>query len=217
MRWLALGLAALTAAGCAPHAAPRPPAPPPDASLALADTASGPVADPLPIVALRDGRSDTLALGALVGAPVTFLDHPDATVDPVGDGRVVLRVAPDAPAPVLVPFEAGGVRYVIATRPDEAPGLRLRLDGFDAADPSLLVFVAARHDGAPPALDDEDGVALAGNRILEENALDVFEDRLVLDLDAVGPGRRRIRVIAAPPDAVSNWVEVDVVDGRLAE
>ena len=209
----------VAASGCTPHSAPRPPAPPPDASLALADTAAGPVGAPLPIVDLRDGRSDTLALAALIGAdaPVSFLAHPGATVHDVGDGRVVLRAAPDAAVPVLVPFEVDGVRYVIATRPTEPAALRLRLDGLDAADPSLLVFVAARHDGAPPALDDEDGIALAGNRVLEENALDVFEDRLVLDLDAVGPGRRRIRVIAAPPAEVSNWVEVDVLDGRPVE
>ena len=54
-------------------------------------------------------------------------------------------------------------------------------------------------------------------KVLEENALDIHADRLVLDLDAVGPGRRRLRVIAASPDAISNWAEVEVENGRLVE
>ncbi|WP_420456276.1 hypothetical protein [Rubrivirga sp.] len=215
---MTLRLLALAAvAGCASPPA-TPPAPPPDASLALADTAAGPVSRLVPIVGLRDGRSDTLDVAELVGTgAVSFLGRPHVAVDAVGGGRVVVRVAPDAVPPVLVPFEVEGVRYVIATQREGAQGLDLRLEGPDPADPSLLVFVARSADGSPLMLDDEDGVALVDNRVLEENALDVHADRLVLDLDAVGPGRRRIRVAAAPPGDASNWAEVAVEDGRLAD
>ncbi len=214
LRLLALLVAV---AGCAPRPS-APPAPPPDASLALADTAAGPVARVIPVVDLRDGRSDTLDVAGLVGAgAVSFLALPDVTIDEVSPGRVVVRASADAVPPVLVPFEVDGVRYVIATRHEDSRTLDLRLVGLDSADPSLLVFVARSADGAPLMLDDEDGVALVDNRVLEENALDVHADRLVLDLDAVGPGRRRIRVVAAPPGGASNWVEVVVVDGQLVE
>ncbi len=207
-----LVLLGLLAAGCSTSPA-RPPAPPPDASLALADTASGPVSRPIPTVALREGRSDTLVVADLTGtdAAVTFPAHPGAEADRLGGGRVVLRAGDGLP--VVVPFEVGGVRYVVAL--GHPPDLTLRLQGADSADPSLLVFVAQARDGSPVDLDDEDGVALSGNRLLEENALDVYADRLVLDLDALGPGRRRLRVVAAPPGAVSNWVEVTVEGGRV--
>lgn len=205
--------------GCTSRDAP--PAPPPAASLALADTASGPLSAPLLAVEIRGGTSDTLSVAGLLGTDdaVTFLPHPGAEVDTLGDGRVVVRVAEDAPRPVLIPVEVGGVGYVLVARdvPDRAPALTLRVDGLDPADPSLLVFTARAADGPALMLDDEDGIGLVDDRRLEENALDIHADRLVVDLDAVGPGRRRVRVIATPPGAVSNWAEVEVVDGQLVE
>lgn len=219
MRLLPLLLAAALV-GCGPGDTDAP-APPPDASLALADTASGPLRGPLPEIELRRGQSDTLVVATLLGtdAETTFPPAPGVEVDSLGDGRVVIRVSDEAPRPVLVPVEVGGIGYVLVGRdvPAIRPSLALRVEGLDPTDPSLLVFTARATDGSEVMLDDEDGVALVDDRVLEENALDIHADRLVLDLDAVGPGRRRLRVIAASPDAVSDWAEVEVENGRLVE
>ena len=185
--------------GCAGPA----PTPPADVDAGLA-----------PIVRVRAGRADTLA--APFGA-TSFEAHPDVSVRALGDGRVVVEPRAGWSGVALVPFqtaEADGVLAVEAT--DAAPGLRLRLVGVADDDPSLLEFAVRREGGGAVLLDEEEGVvALVGDRRFEDNAIDAFQDYVFLDLDETGAGRQTVRLAARAGGAVSNWLAVEVEDGRF--
>ena len=196
---LSLVLLLAVLAGCAGPA----PTPPADVDAALA-----------PIVRVRAGRADTLA--APLGA-ASFGDHPDVGVRALGDGRVVVEPRAGWSGVALVPFRAGGADGVLAVQAtDGAPGLRLRLVGVADDDPSLLEFAVRRADGEAVALDEEEGVvALVGDRPFGDNAIDAFGDYVFLDLDETGAGRQTVRLAVRAGGAVSNWLAVEVEDGRF--
>lgn len=145
---------------------------------------------------------------------------------PLAPGRYayVLRVEGedrlDPASPDSVRVASGGYRSVRTVEPTGR--LALDLVGPDPEAPDVLLFSLIRHDASgtevPTGIDEEEGVvALLGNQPFEDNAIDAFEDYVRLDLDAAGPGRQRLRLAARVDGLVSNWVEVDLVDGRLAE
>ena len=183
----------------------------------LAGCAAPPAASPassgaaFPVVQVGAGRADTLDAAALGGA--TLGSHPDVGVRPLGDGRVVVAPRAGWSGAALVPAGAGDV-VAVAAPPG---GLRLRLVGPDAEDPSLVEFAVARDGGGPVLLDEEEGVvALVGDRPYGDNAIDAFQDYVFLDLDDAGAGRRTVRLAVRDGGEVSNWLAVEVEDGRFA-
>ena len=186
------GLALLAACAAPPPAAP----------------ADGAVA---PIVRVRAGQADTLvALG-----PATFERHPDVSVQVLADGRVVVAPRAGWSGIALVPFGGeGGALAVQAV--DGPPRLRLRLVGVVDDDPSLVEFAVTRDGGPAVALDEEEGVvALVGDRPFGDNAVDAFADYVVLDLDAAGAGRQTVRLAVRADGDVSDWLAIEVDDGRF--
>ena len=198
-------LAVLT--GCA--GAPGPPAEGPPAG--------GPL---LPIVRLEPGRADTLDLAARLGtsAPVRLAETPGLRTEVLDDGRVVVGAADGFADVALVPVQAGSETYALAVDAALARGLALQVEGPDPEDPSLLRFSVRRPDGGALDLDEEEGVVvLLDDRPYPDNAVDAFGGTAVLDLDAAGPGRARVRLAVRTDGLVSDWVEIGLVDGRPAE
>ena len=74
------------------------------------------------------------------------------------------------------------------------------------------------HIDAHHTVEDTGIVLLVGDRVGSETAVDFDpETRVVgIDLDVAGAGAHRLRVAARADGLVSNWVEVDVVDGQPA-
>ena len=136
------------------------------------------------------------------------------------DGAEVLD--PASRDSVANPF--GAYNNVLVVPPAVETGLVLRVVGTDPDDPSQLRLTlrSVRADGTeslPTELDDDDGVvALDGNRVLDDNALYIDPDagELLVDLDAMRPGPRRLRLAARDGARVSPWVEIPVVDRRAA-
>ena len=114
-----------------------------------------------------------------------------------------------AGAPAGPPADAALAVRVVGTAPGDASQLNL-----------AVRWVAP--DGAealPVELDDDDGaVALDGDRPLDENAVyfDPDSGELAIDLDALGPGDRTLRVQVRHEARSSPWLEVAVRDRRLA-
>ena len=195
------------------------------ALAALAGCAHAPLAPPaaepaLPIVRLEPGRTDTLDLGARLGtgAPVHLGEAEGVRTEALGDGRVVIGAESGFADVVLVPVDVGPETYALAVDAARARGLALRVEGPDPEDPSLLRFSARRAGGGALDLDEEEGVvALLGDRPYPDNAVDAFGGTAVLDLDAAGPGRQRVRLLVRAGGLVSDWVEVVLVDGRPVE
>ena len=150
-----------------------------------------------------------------------------ATV-PVAPGRYEYKLTVDG-AEVLDPASRdsvanpfGAYNNVLVVPPAVDGGLRARVVAAASDDPSLLVLdvrsVAA--DGAeslPAEVDDDDGaVVLDGNRVLDDNAVyfDPDAGRISIDLDALQPGARRLRIAVRDGARVSPWVEVPVIDRR---
>lgn len=184
----------------------------------------------VPVVRVVAGQPDTLALSALLGTatPVRFDPHPDVRLSPLSDGRAVIEARDGFAGLAVVPFRVGGAGYVLAVESvaagDGAGGadrLRLRFEGVDEVDPTLLRFSVRRTTaaGADAAveIDEEEGVvALLDNRLIDDNAIDAFDETVVLDLDAAGLAPQRLRVAVRTDGLVSNWVEVPLDDGRPA-
>ena len=127
------------------------------------------------------------------------------------DGRSVLD--PGAPAATV-----DGVAYNVVEVGAEGR-LTLSLVGVDPESPDLLRFSLRRTDAAGAEvfseIEEETGVvALLDGQVFQDNAIDAFDDYVVLDLDAAGRGRQRLRVIAQAEGLVSDWITVDLVDGR---
>ena len=152
-----------------------------------------------------------------------------ATV-PVAPGRYEYKLTVDG-AEVLDPASRdsvanpfGAYNNVLVVPPAVDGGLRARVVAAASDDPSLLVLdvrsVAA--DGAeslPAEVDDDDGaVVLDGNRVVDDNAVyfDPDAGRISIDLDALQPGARRLRIAVRDGARVSPWVEVPVVDRRAS-
>ncbi|MDT0630309.1 hypothetical protein [Rubrivirga litoralis] len=170
----------------------------------------------VPVLRVEAGRADTLDAAPLgAGGAAAFGAHPDVQVAPADGTRVVVRPRAGWAGVALVPFRAGGADGVVAVV-GGAPGLRLRFVGVDAGDPSLVEFALDQDGGGAPDLDEEEGVvALVGDRPFGDNAIDAFQDRVVLDLDAAGAGRQTVRLAARADGRVSNWVAIEVADGRF--
>ena len=100
--------------------------------------------------------------------------------------------------------------------------LVVRVVGPLPGDPSQLAFavrwVAGDGTEALPAdLDDDDGVvALDGDRRLDDNAVYFDPDvgELLIDLDALGPGERVLRVTATDGAVTSPTLDVAVSNRR---
>ena len=206
MRWL---WTVLVVAGCSQPAAPP-----------LA--AGGPAPAVLPVVVVAPGAADTLAAGLDV-RPRDSARGP-VRVSAAADGRAVVTAGPEAQGLHVVPLAADGGRSVLlvrVARPSRG-GLRLLPLGVDPDDPSLVRFEArsVAADGSaslPEEVDDEEGVvALDGDRLLDDNA--VFFDppagEIAVDLDALGPGRRLLRLVIRDGARVSAVVGVPVLDRR---
>ena len=209
MRWL---LALLVVAGCShPAGAPSPPAGGRPAAVGV-----------LPVVAVAPGGSVTLdaSLGVRPGPQA----QGPVRVSAGDDGRAVVSARPDAGGLYVVPVAVGGRAADLAVRvPRETVGgLRLRALGTDARDPSVVRFEvrAVAADGSlsvPSEVDDDDGVvALDQDTVLDDNAVyfDPPSGELVVDLDALGPGRRLLRLAVRDGARVSEWAEVEVQDRR---
>lgn len=186
-----------------------------------------PVESLVPIVRMTAGQPDTLLVRDLIGtdAPARFGEHPNARIVPLGAGRIVVETPGDFSGLAQVPFEVEGARYVLVVESTiEGPGapegeLILKLVGVDAEEPDVLAFSVLRLDATgaevPSELDEETAiVALLDNRPFEDNAIDAFDDYARLDLDAAGPGRQRLRLAARVDGLVSDWIALDLVDGR---
>ncbi len=206
MRRLALALL-LPLAGCTAGRQPT------------ADPADG----PLPVVRVTAGVPDTLALGGRLGG-ARFGAHPSARVRALRDGRVVVETPAGFSGLAQVPLAGRDAVLVVESRvegPDAPSGtLRLDLDGPDPEHPDILQLTLTRLDAAgrevPSGIDEEAGiVALLGDRPFQDNAIDAHENLVRLDLDAAGPGRQRLRLAARVGGLVSNWIALDLVDGRL--
>jgi hypothetical protein len=197
----ALALTACAAlAGCAVRPSPPPPA----------------GGDVLPIVRLEAGRPDTLTFSVGTATPARFAPPPGVRVEVLADGRVVVEARDGFADVAFVPFTVGDEAYALAV--DAAPGpnrLSLTVEGIDGEDPTLLRFSVRPPSGSGVSLDEEEGVvALLDDRPYPDNAVDAFDGTIVLDLDAAEPGHQRLRLAARTDDRVSNWVELDLVDGR---
>ena len=174
-----------------------PPAPAPDA--------------PRPLLRLAPSAADTVAVGA--AGRVWATDGLAAEVLP--DGRLAVRSGAGFVGVGLVHLGGGAVLAVQSTEADEA--LRLDVVGPRPGDPSVLdLRLSADGPGGLPDLEEEDAVALWGDALVSDNAYDVDAGGGVVgvDLDAVGPGRGRLRVVVRTGRTVSNWVEVEVADRR---
>ena len=121
---------------------------------------------------------------------------------------------------VANPF--GAYNNVLVVPPAVAGGLVVRVVGTEPGDPTQL-RLAVRSVGAdgreslPAELDDETSVvALDGNRLLDDNGVyfDPDSGELMLDLDALGGGLRRLRLAVRDGARVSRWVEVPVWNHR---
>ena len=150
-----------------------------------------------------------------------------ATV-PVAPGRYEYKLTvggvevldPASRDSVANPF--GAYNNVLVVAPPVEGGLVVRVAGAEPGDPSQLIFtvrsVGADGRESPPAeVDDDDGaVVLDGNRVLDDNAVYFDPDggELTVDLDAVEPGLRRLRVAVRDGARVSRWVEVPLWDRR---
>ena len=200
---LALLVALAGCAGGVPPAAP----PPVDAGLA-------------PVLRVEAGRADTLDAAPLgAGGAVAFGAHPDVALASAGGTRVAVRPRAGWSGIALVPFETAadaGVVAVHAVTAGGAGGLALRFVGVADHDPSLVEFAVRRADGGPVELDEEEGVvALVGDDVFGDNAVDAFEDYVFLDLDAVGAGRRTVRLAVRGDGLTSDWLAVEAEDGRF--
>ncbi len=152
-----------------------------------------------------------------------------ATV-PVAAGRYEYKLTVDD-AEVLDPASRdsvanpfGAYNNVLVVPPAVDGGLRARVVGTVPDDPSLLVLnvrsvAADGTESLPAEVDDDDGaVVLDGNRVLDDNAVyfDPDAGRITIDLDALQPGARRLRIAVRDGARVSPWVEVPVQDRRAA-
>lgn len=205
MTRLLLGLVlAASLVGCAA------PAPPSDSSTVALPSADAAL---VPIARVRAGRVDTVAIAL---SDATFGSASGVEVRDLGGGLVAVTTGAGWPGVSLVPFRAGGEEAALAVASTAPPGLQLRLVGVAADDPSLLEFSLRRPDGAPFEIDEEEGVvALLGDRAFGDNAIDAFDDYVFLDLDAAGAGRQTLRLAARADGLVSNWLAVEVEDGRF--
>ena len=173
-------------------------------------------AEPLPVVAVVPGQATAVDVGRY--APVTFRPPPGIDVSVAGD-RAEVRVGPAFEGHALVPFESGGATYALAVEGPARQRFRLTFLGRRAGDATVVDFRLTHvGDGPPPELDEEDALALWGDRPVSDNAIDVdVGDGVVgVDLDAVGPERGGLRVAVGIGGAVSNWVEV-AVEGRRVQ
>ena len=169
---------------------------------------------PLPLVVLAPGAADTVDVRAL--APSRADAPPGLRAALLPDGRLAVRAEADFVGIGLVGL--GGDAALAVQSAEARETLHLRPVGPRVGDASVLDF-RLTHDGAgaPPPLDEEDAVALWGDALVSDNALDVDAEAGVVgvDLDAVGPERRRLRVAVRTDGAVSNWVELEVADRRV--
>ena len=234
MRRLPL-LLALAAVGCNGPALTTGPATPPPAAPALPSAASPPARDPLaapvPVVGVVVGRPDTLLVADLLGEGVAVAVPPSdgpAWALLLGADRLVIEAAEAGLHVISITVDGARVALAVEAARTAAPvepRLAVRVVGTEPDDPSQLRLevreVDARgRESLPVGLDDDDGVvALDGNRPLDDNAVYFDPDvgELALDLDALGPGRRRLRLAVRDGARVSRWVEVWVEDGRLSE
>ncbi len=113
----------------------------------------------------------------------------------------------------------GIVRSVLTVEPVPPGRLVLTLVGMDPETPDLLLLSLTRFDAdgheVPTEVEEEEGIiALLGNHPFQDNAVDAYENAVRLDLDAAGPDRQRLRLAARVDGIVSNWVALDLVDGR---
>ncbi len=123
----------------------------------------------------------------------------DSVANPFGAFNNVLVVPPAV--------EGGLIARVVGTEPGDETQLRL----------AVRVVDAGGRESLPAALDDETSVvALDGNRLLDDNAVyfDPDSGELMIDLDALDGGLRRLRLAVRDGARVSRWVEVPVWDHR---
>ena len=192
----------LAAAGCSPEAPEAP--------------------DVVPVVRVQAGAARAVAVARVLGSAASVRLDPPAGVRAraAADGR--LEISADRAGLVTVPFQTDRQSGVLAVHAVGAEGaLRLAIVGVEPEHPDVLRFAVTRLDRTgrpvPPGLDDEGSVvALVGDALYPENAVDAFDDYVRLDLDAVGLGRHRLRVAAQVDGLVSNWIGLDLVDGRPA-
>lgn len=209
---LLAALAVAAVGGCSALPFPAAPEAPPPA-----------VDAPLPAVTVRPGSTAVVDVSRY--APVAVDPPPGLDVDVSADGWATVRVGDGFRGLALVPFTSGGERYAIAVQhPAGAGALDLRRLGLRAEDPTVLELALRQRgvDGREVALtvDEDTGIVLlVGDRIGSETAVDFDPETQVVgvDLDVTGAGAHRLRVAARADGLVSNWIEVVVVDGRLAE
>ena len=180
---------------------------------------------PLPEVFVIGGFNDwSRSATPLVRQP----DGALAATVPITPGRYEYKLTVDG-AEVLDPASAdsvanpfGAYNNVLVVAPPVEGGLVVRVVGEAPGDPSQLRLavrsVSAQGAESLPAEldDDEDVVALDGNRVLDDNAVyfDPDSGELAIDLDAMQPGLRRLRVAARGGGRVSPWVEIPVAGHR---
>ncbi len=118
--------------------------------------------------------------------------------------------AADAPATDAPPgaTDRDLVVRVVGASPEDASQLRL----------AVRWVAGSGLEALPADLDDDTGVvAFDGDLPLDDNAVyfDPDSGELAIDLDAVAPGPRVLRVQARHDAAVSPWLEIPVSDRRL--
>ncbi|PAP75194.1 hypothetical protein [Rubrivirga marina] len=181
------------------------------------------VETPLPVVTVSPGRVATVDMSRY--ASVVFEPPAGIDVDVSEGGEASIRVGDGFRGLDLVPFAAGSQRYAVAVQNPTGSG-RLALDrvGIRPDDPSVLDLDLRQFDAdgqrTELTVDEDTGVVvLLGDRVASDNSVDLdpATGRLGVDLDVAGPGAHRLRVAARADGLVSEWVAVDVVDGRLAE
>lgn len=122
------------------------------------------------------------------------------------------QVRPAPPGPVAVRAD------LVLDAPGDDPSLVVAQYREWDADGRAIGGIELDHGHGPAEEDDEDDVvviARVGGRDLPIQAVDAVGDRVVVDLDALPPGRHTLRLAVVHEGQASDTLDVAVLDRRV--